>query len=108
MRYFVIINFIIYVRNAQVYAEGRRGGGGGGGGGGGAERRLNLNLLREIVCFEFPKSLEGKIRGNRGKQNYLFPEGTDILSLLLYNDEQKSTFNNIHTKIVFRHILILG
>ena len=101
MRYFVIINFIIYVRNAQVYAEGRRGGWG-------AERRLNLNLLREIVCFEFPKSLEGKIRGNRGKQNYLFPEGTDILSLLLYNDEQKSTFNNIHTKIVFRHILILG
>jgi hypothetical protein len=55
----------------------RRGGGGGGGGGGGAERRLNLdlNLLREIVCSEFPKSLEGKIRGNRGKTKLSISRG---------------------------------
>jgi hypothetical protein len=40
------------------------------------------------------------MQGRENKINYFPREQT--LSVLLYSDEQKSTFNNIHTKIVFR------
>jgi hypothetical protein len=60
--------------------------------------------------FCFPENLNvswDEVEGNieiRGKTKFmLFPEGAySTLSALLYSDEQKSTFNNIHTTIVFR------
>ena len=46
--------------------------------------------------FCFPVSLR------ENKTNY-FPRAREqTLRVLLYSDEQKSTFNNIHTTIVFR------
>ena len=59
--------------------------------------------------FCFPETLnvsrdevEGtiEIHARENKINYFPREQT--LSVLLYSDEQKSTFNSIHTKIVFR------
>jgi uncharacterized protein YkuJ len=60
-----------------------------------------------MVSFVFPiisifpetKSRE-TLRFEENKTKYFPREQT--LSVLLYSDEQKSTFNNIHTTIVFR------
>ena len=54
--------------------------------------------------FCFPESLNvrlGKHRDSRESKTNYFPR-EQTLSVLLYSDEQKSTFNNIHTTIVIR------
>ena len=63
-----------------------------------------MSALQGNSLFCFPESLNvsrDEVEANieiRGKTK-LFPERTDVL---LYSDKQKSTFNNIHTTIVFR------
>jgi hypothetical protein len=48
----------------------------------------------------FPETKAWETLRFEGKQNYFLREQTS--SVLLYSDEQKSAFNNIHTTIVFR------
>jgi hypothetical protein len=61
----------------------------------------NLNVSRDEVEGPLLGSLLfliKKLTINDFKKK-LFPEGTDIKCFVIYSDEQKSTFTNIHTFI---------
>ena len=59
----------------------------------------NSLFSRESQCF--PRRSTGEHWDSRENKTNYFPR-EETLSVLLYSDKQISTFNNIHTIIVFR------
>jgi hypothetical protein len=62
--------------------------------------RIYYLFSQESKCF--PRRSRGKPCDSKENKTNYFPR-EQTLSVLLYSDKQKSTFNNIHTTIVFHN-----